>query len=206
MSIAKWRIQAHLSENHIPSVMGFEHPNSLEITNTFEQGVGGSVELTGPADWQVIPNKLSFKLSAGERTRRPFQIVLPFDANTGTATLQADFTFTADQTYRFSIYRDVKVGDQDIALELHTHINENGMLVVDQRMINHTGELADFKCLLYAEGRRTRKTHVFRLGNSHDLQTYLFPNGQELLGMKLWLRAEELGGTRVLNHRITVEQ
>lgn len=204
--VAKWRIKAHLSEDRIASVMGYEHPNALEITNPFKQGAGGTVELIAPEGWQILPGKLSYKLSAGERARRPFQIVLPFDANSGEAILRADFTFTADRAYRFSIYRDIKVGDQDIELELHTHINDKGMLIVDQRMINHSADFADFKCLLYAESRRTQKIQVFRLGNSYDLQTYSFPNGQELLGTKLWLRAEELGGTRVLNHRITVEQ
>jgi len=204
--VTKWRMQARLAESRIPSVMGYEHSNHFEITNTFEQGAGGSVELSAPGGWQLLPDKLNFKLSAGERTRRPFQIVLPFDANSGDAMLRADFTFTADRSYRFSIYRDLKVGDQDIELELHTRLNEKGMLVVEQRMTNHSSDLADFKCLLYAQGRRTQKMQVFRLSNSHDLQTYLFPNGEQLLGTKLWLRAEELGGTRVLNHRITVEQ
>ncbi len=204
--VAKWRMKAHLAVNRIPSIMGYEHPNSFEITNSFEQGAGGSVELIAPAHWQILPHKLSFKLSAGERTRRPFQIVLPFDANSGEATLRADFTFTADRAYRFSIYRDLKVGDKDIELELQTHINEKGMLVVDQKMINHSADFVDFKCLLRVPGRRTQKIQVFRLGNSDDLQTYLLPNGQELLGTKLWLRAEELDGTRVLNHRITIEQ
>ena len=204
--VAKWRMNARLSEDRIPSVMGYEHENRFDITNTFEQGVGGSVEIIAPTDWQVFPHKLSFKLSTGERTKRPFQIVLPFDANSGEATLEADFAFTADRAYRFSIFRDIKVGDQDIELELQTHINDKGMLVVDQRMINHSSDFADFKCLLYAHRRKTQKIQVFRLGNSYDLQRYMFPNGQELLGTKLWLRAEELGGTRVLNHRIIVEQ
>ena len=204
--VAKWRMRAGLVEERIPSVMGHEHPNYFNVTNTFEQGVGGTVELFAPAGWQVFPHKLNFKLPTGEHTRRPFAIVLPFDANSGEATVRAEFVFTADRPYRFSIYREVKVGDQDIQLELSTRINEKGMLVVEQRMINHSTEFADFKCLLYAQGRRTQKMQVFRLSNSYDLQTYLFPDGQELIGTKLWLRAEELGGTRVLNHRITVEQ
>ncbi|MEM8946675.1 MAG: hypothetical protein AAGD11_15990 [Planctomycetota bacterium] len=205
-SVAKWRMKSRLTEERIPSVMGIEHPNSLEITNTFSQGVGGSVELVGPPDWQVFPNKLSFKLSANERTRRPFQVILPFDANSGDAKIRADFAFNADRPYRFSVYRDVKVGDQDIELELHTHIDVDGSLIVNQRMINHSQELADFKCLLRVEGRRTQKMQVFRLGNNFDLQKYVFPDGEELIGRNIWLRAEELNGTRVLNHRVTVEQ
>ena len=205
-NIAKWRMKAQLAEDRIPSIMGHEHPNYFELTNSFNQGAGGSIELIAPTGWQILPRKLSFKLSAGERTRRPFQIVLPFDANSGEATLQANFKFTADRAYRFSIYRDIKVGDQDIELELHAHVNEKGMLVVDQRMINHSNDFLDFKCLLYAEERRTQKLHVFRLGSTYDMQTYLFPKGHELIGTKLRLHAEEIDGTRVLNHQITVEQ
>jgi len=204
--VTKWRMAAKLSETQIPSVMGEEHPNRLEITNTFKQGVGGHVQLHAPTEWQVFQRKLTFKLGAGEHTRRPFEVVLPFDANSGVATLRAEFDFSADRPYHFNVFRDVQVGDQDIELELHTRLNEDGKLVVEQRMINHAAEFADFKCLLYAEDRRTQKLHVFRLGNSQDLQTYLYPNGKELLGTKLWLRAEELEGTRILNHRIVVEQ
>jgi len=204
--IAKWRMNAHLSESHIPSVLGHEHPNHFEITNSFGQGAGGTVKLVPPTDWQIIPDKLRYKLSAREKTRRPFQIVLPFDANSGEATMRADFEFTADRSYRFSVFRDVKVGDQDIELDLNTRLDTKGRLVVEQRMINHAADFADFKCMLYAHNRQTQKIQVFRLGNSHDLQTYLLPKGKELLGTKLWLRAEEIDGTRVLNHRITVEQ
>ncbi len=204
--VAKWRMKAQLAQENIPSIMGYEHDNSIDITNTFTQGAGGSVDLKFPSGWQVSPNKLSYKLSAGERTRRPFQIVLPFDANSGAATLQAEFKFTADRAYQFSIFRDIEVGDQDIQIELNTHLNEKGMLVVEQRMINNSPEFADFKCLLYARDRRTQRLQVFRLGNSYDLQTYVYPNGEALLGTQLWLRAEELGGTRVLNHRVVVEQ
>ena len=205
-NVAKWRMKAKLTEERIPSVMGEEHPNGLEIFNTVAQGAGGSVELVGPKDWQIFPSKLNFKLSTAERTRRPFHVLLPFDANSGDATIRADFAFASDRAYRFSIYRDVKVGDQEIELELDTHIDEEGRLVVDQRMINHSAEFADFKCLLRVEGRRTQKLQVFRLGNNYDLKKYLFPNGEELIGRNIWLRAEELNGTRVINHRVTVEQ
>ena len=203
--IAKWRMQVRFTEDSIPSVMGFEHTNRLMMTNTFSQGAGGSVQLTGPEGWQILPDHLNFKLSASESVRRPFQIILPFNANSGIATLQAEFNFTAGRPYRFNIFRDLKVGDQEIEIELDTRINEKGMLVVEQRMINHSAKLTDFKCLLRAEGHKTQRMQVFRLGNSYDLQTYVFPNGKQLVGTNLSLRAEEVGGSRVLNHRITIE-
>ena len=204
--IAKWRMNARLVQSNIPSVFGFSHANAIEIRNPFEQGAGGFALLTAPEGWQIVPNKVDFKLSAGEKSQRPFQIVLPFDANSGNATIRADFQFSADRTYQFSVYRELVVGDQDIEIELHTRLADDGSIVVEQRMINHSNKLLDFKCLLYTPGRRRRRVQVFRLGNNHDVKTYIYQNGQKLFGQELWLRAEELGGSRVLNHRITIEQ
>jgi len=204
--IAKWRLHARLVQSDIPSVFGFSHANAIEIRNPFKQGTGGYARMTAPEGWQVVPNKIDFKLSAGEKSQRPFQIVLPFDANSGNATLRADFHVSADRPYQFSVYREIVVGDEDIEIELHARLAEDGSLVVEQRMINHSEKLLDFKCLLYTRGRRQRRMQVFRLGNNHDVKTYAYLNGQELIGQELWLRAVELGGTRVINHRITIEQ
>ncbi|MCA9232414.1 MAG: hypothetical protein KDA57_17325 [Planctomycetales bacterium] len=203
--IAKWRMDARFVHENIPSVFGSNHSNAIEIRNPFEQGAGGFVRLVPPDGWQVSPEKVDFKLSAGERSERPFQIALPFDANSGNATVRADFEFTADQPYRFSIYRELIVGDEDIEIELHTRLAPDGSLMVEQRMINHSDKLLDFKCLLYTAGRRRQRIQVFRLGNNHDVKTYAYQNGKELVGQELWLRAEELGGTRILNHRIMID-
>ncbi len=204
--IAQWRMNAHFSESHVPSVFGIAHSNRIKIENPFDQGVGCTVKLVGPEGWQVVPDKLDFKLSGGEKASKSFQIVLPFDANSGTATLRADFAVAADQPYRFSVFRTLSVGDEFIELELHTRLDEEGALIVEQRMVNHADTPTDFKCLLYAEGRRRQRMQVYRLGNTHDIKKYTYPNGADLIGTELWLRAEELSGTRVLNHRITIEQ
>ena len=73
-------------------------------------------------------------------------------------------------------------------------------------MVNYGSSSPDFKCLLYAPGRRRQRTQVVRLGTSPDVKIYRYPNGAELLGAELWLRAQEVDGKRVLNHRFIVEQ
>jgi hypothetical protein len=130
---------------------------------------------------------------------------LPFNAVNGTATIRADFDFAADRQYKFSVYREVTVGDKDIDLELHTRFEDDGTLVVEQRMINYADRPVDFKCLLYAPGRRRQRMQVFRLSNSADIKVYKYSNGQDLIGGELWLRAEEQGGNRVFNYRVIAE-
>ncbi len=204
-AVAKWRISLNFSNQSIPSVFGIEHPNQATFTNTFGQGTGGSLTIVGPQDWFVMPNRIDFKLSTSEKAKYPFQCVLPFDASSGIVQIRSDFSVDADKKYKFSVYREVAVGDAFIELALETHLDDNGVLVVQQRLINHSEELADFRCLLYAPGRRRQRKQVFRLGNGYNTKTYRYSNGRELLGSQLWLRIEELGGVRVLNQRIVAE-
>ena len=199
-------MSTRIAEPNVPSIFGSSHPNRIEIANSFEQGAGGIVHLVGPEGWQILPNRVDFKLSNGEKSRRPFQIVLPFRAVSGVAKIRADFDFTADRKYVFSVYREVTVGDENIDLELHTRLEDNGTLVVEQRMINYAKEPVDFKCLLNAINRRQQRMQVYRLSNSSDIKIYKYPNAMDLIGTELWLRAEEQGGNRVFNYRVVVEQ
>jgi len=206
--IARWRMTMNFATRHVPSVFGETHGNKINIQNTFPQGVGGMVELAAPEGWQVSPSRIDFKLAADESVARPFELSLPFDASSGVAPIRADFTVEADRQYRFSVYRQLNVGDGEIELETSTRLEEDGSLVVEQRMTNHGDRLVDFKCLLYDQsaGRRRQRTQVFRLGKSPDIKTYRYPDGAELIGAQFWLRVQEVDGPRVLNHRFVVEQ
>jgi hypothetical protein len=204
--VAKWRMNMQFIDKNIPSVFGKEHLNQIALTNSFRHGAGGSVTIVSPNNWQILPSSIDFKLSALEQSRRPFQVVLPFNASSGIALMRADFEVIVDKLYKFSVYRELVVGDEFIELELNTRLDEKGSLIIEQRMINNADNLVDFKCLLYAPDRRRQRMQVFRLGNSYDTKTYTYQNGLDLIGKELWLRAEELGGDRVLNHRIIVAQ
>lgn len=205
-SIARWGMAVRFTERHVPSVFGKAHHNEIEIRNTFAQGVGGSIELVGPKKWQISPRRIDFKLAAGETVVKPFEILLPPDAASGIAPFRVDFTADADAAYEFSIDRELIVGDGQVDIETTTRLEEDGALIVEQRMVNHSPQLVDFKCLLHAPGRRRQRMQVFRLGDSPDSKTYRYPDGAQLIGAELWLRAEEVNGVRVLNHRFVVEQ
>jgi hypothetical protein len=205
-AIARWGMDVKFTQRHVPSVFGKAHANQIEIRNTFAQGVGGTIEIVGPQKWTISPQRIDFKLAAGEVVKKPFDILLPPDAASGVAPIRIDFTVDADEAYRFSADRELVVGDGQVDIETTTRLEEDGSLVVEQRMVNHSSQLVDFKCLLYAPGRRRQRMQVFRLGGSTDTKTYRYPDGAQLLGAELWLRAEEVNGVRVLNHRFVVEQ
>ena len=206
--IARWHSAVKFAKRHVPSVFGKSHLNEITIHNSFLQGIGGSVELVGPEGWQISPRKIEFKLGADETIAGNFEVTLPFDASSGNVPIRADFVVDADRQYRFSVYLELNVGDGEVELETSTYLDDDGALIVEQRMVNHGDSLVDFKCLLFApeSGRRRQRTQVFRLGDSQDVKIYRYPDGADLLGAELWLRAEEVKGSRVLNHRFVVEQ
>ncbi|HMO85407.1 MAG TPA: NEW3 domain-containing protein, partial [Lacipirellulaceae bacterium] len=205
-AVARWGMHVQIASRYVPSVFGKAHANRIEIRNTFAQGIGGVVKLVAPKGWTVAPPQIDFKLAAGETVIKAFDVSLPFDAASGPAPIRADFVIEADRQYRFSVNRELVVGDGQVEIETTTRIEEDGSLIVEQRMINHGADLADFKCLLFAPGRRRQRIQVFRLGASPDAKAYRYPDGAQLLGATLLLRAEEVNGSRVLNHRFVVEQ
>ena len=145
-------------------------------------------------------------MAAGESTSQAFEISLPFDADSGVAPIRADFKIDAEREYRFSVFRELNVGDAEIELETSTQIDQDGALLVEQRMVNHGPELADFKCYLTVDGRRRQRMQVFRLGGTPDVKVYRYPGGAELTNKEFWLQVVEVNGSRVLNHKFVAEQ
>ncbi|MEQ8209997.1 MAG: hypothetical protein RH917_09215 [Lacipirellulaceae bacterium] len=205
-AIARWRMSVKFAKFHVPSVFGKAHENRVEFRNFFRQGVGGVLTMATPEGWTVGPYELPFKLGAGGRERKDFDLTLPFDANNGNSPIRLDFVVTSDKDYKFSVYRELDVGDGRIVLDVTSRLDQEGNLIIEQRMVNRGEQLTDFKCLLFAPGHRRQRTHVFQLGGSVNLQTYRLKYGEQLLGKEIWLRAEEVDGARVLNHRFVAEQ
>jgi hypothetical protein len=91
----------------------------------------------------------------------------------------------------------------DIMVEMTTQLGDNGELIVDQHLINQSDKLVSFNCLLFAPDRRRQRLQVLNAGRGRTTNRFVLPNGKELIEKSLWLRAEEIGGVRILNYRTT---
>lgn len=202
--VARWRMAVQFEHDRIPSIFGTTHRNTLRFTNMFSQGGGGNVTLVMPPTWDTYPRRHTFRAAAGDELADEFEIKLPFTASTGLHEVRIDFNVHADRHYRFSVYRELQVGLGDIEIEVTTKLTDDDVLIVEQRMLNKTDQVVDFKCLLHAPDRRRETAHVIQLGRGENVQRYYFPRGHELLGDELWLRAEETTGPRIFNHHFIV--
>ena len=79
-------------------------------------------------------------------------------------------------------------------------------LVVEQHLTNLSNRPLSFQCVLFAPDRRRETRQIIDLGRERTTLTFVLPDGEQLIGKKLWLRAEEIGGSRVLNYTLTAER
>ena len=151
------------------------------------------------------PDTFDFALGAGEELQQPFEVMFPFNASSGEQPVRIDFEVSADQPYRFSAYRTLEVGLGDVVIELSGRLNADGELELEQRLTNRSNREVSFRCQLLAPNRRRIRSQVMRLPQGEDVQTYRLRHGDELIGQTIWVRAEEIGGSRTLNYKYVVE-
>ena len=204
-AVARWRLAAGFADARLPSILGQAHRNAVRIKNTFPLGVRGRLRLVVPSQWHVAPQVVDFNLAAGESIERPIVITLPYHANSGSHDVRLDFEVTGDRAYQFSVYRRLQVGLGDVQLEVATRLRQDGYLVVEQRIINQSDTAVSFNSNLFVPNRRRMRGQVLRLGQGQNVQTYLLSDGEALLGKWLWIRADEIGGSRVLSRRFVAE-
>lgn len=206
LAAARWQLDLALQKRRIPAEFDRPHANAIELVNPFPQGIQGKLQIVVPDQWQAVPREAVFRLAAGERWSMPFELRIPSTANSGKRFLRFDFDLQAEQPVRLSVYRAIEIGLGDVFIELTSRIDDQGRLEVIQRTINETDQPASFRCELFIPGRRSLRSQIIGLGRGQDLKSYLIEDGRDLLGQQLWLRAEEIGGPRILNYRFHAAQ
>jgi hypothetical protein len=192
----------------------------MTFKNYFPQGIGGTAKVVVAQDqtsgdaasrsdagsnftldrWTIEPPQTAFQLAAGAEMKFPFDVKLK-NALYGKQPIRIDFTVEADERLEFSVYRDMEVGTDDLELEVRSHLDKDGNLVVEQRMKNRTDKLTDFKCHLRSKGRQPQRMQVYRLGREVDRKVFRLRDGRDLIGKEMLLEIEETNGQRMLNYR-----
>jgi hypothetical protein len=204
--VVRWILGFAFTHPRMPSLFGIPNENEFTVKNYFPQGVGGEIRLMTPDNWKTYPRVTHFKLAAGEELKQPFSVILPFDATAGQHEVRVEVHVSGDRPYQFSIHRYLEIGLGEVTLEVASHLNAQDELEVEQKFTNHTTDPVSFKCMLFAPDRRRLVSQIIRLGQATETKTYRLPNGHELIGKTLLLRAEEINGQRTLNQRLVAQE
>lgn len=205
-ALVRWRMSVEFAQKQLPASFGVRQDNMLMVKNDFPLAVSGRINLVVPEGWRSVPKEFSFKLAAGETLKQPLEWTLPLDAASGKQDVRVDFDFTADRRYQFSVSREIDVGQDDVTVQVNTRLNERGELEIERRLTNETDKLVSFKCYIYIPNRQPLVSQVVELGRGTDTKVVRIENGAQLVGKTLLLRADEIGGERIINHRFTAQQ
>ena len=132
----------------------------------------------------------------------------PSDASIGPLRASIDFDISADRNYKFTVYRPYELGLGDVNLFASYRITPQGVLEIEQTIVNRTDplEVLNFDCILFIPGQRRQKRLVTKLRQGVDKKFYYVPDANLLRGKKLRLRAEQIDGRRVLNFPVTLPE
>jgi hypothetical protein len=200
--ITQWQLDAGFSPDRLPSTPLAIMPVSLELRNSFPQSISGQVTVHGPKNWRIEPLSAEFRLDPRGQWIHRLDVALPNDILGGRQMVRLDFDIQADRHYRFTMYRPLTVTLGDVFFEGRAALNDRGELEVCQTMINSGKRAAAFRCNLFAPDRQRQSNVIVvqPLGKSDII--YRLADGEQLLGKSIWLRAEEIDGSHVLNLRI----
>lgn len=201
-AILKWIISTQFENKNFESRSGSQ-TQALLFRNPFLQGVNGKVRLTPPRGWTVQPRSWQIQAAAGEAVRLPMTVKVPPNVSQGAVPVKIEFQLSADRPYTFEVHREFKVVMGDMAIEVVDRKLPDGRLEVQQTIINNTNpeEVLSFRCMLQAPLVRRQRTTVTKLGRGKDRRVYFLPDAESLRGKMLGIRAEQIGGNRVLNLR-----
>ncbi len=218
-SVARWQSAVAFESPQLSSVTGREQLLVLKLKNTFAQGVAGDLTLHAPKSWGYDPRPYRFKLSAGEEQPLLLPVTLMADANSGPQPVRLDFEVGG---YRFSVYRTLHLGLDDVQVEMTSQLRKNDRtskdatnpggedakpdLLVELHLTNLSNRPLSFQCVLFPPDRRRETRQIPNLGSERTTLTFILPDGEQLIGKKLFLRAEEIGGSRVLNYTLVAER
>ncbi|MEO9594980.1 MAG: hypothetical protein ABJG45_25735, partial [Rhodopirellula bahusiensis] len=133
-----------------------------------------------------------------------FGVTLENNATIGAYQLPLDFRFETMPPTVIRVHRTISIGPEGFDIRVTTRLiddGQDGRLRVKVEMVNHTNRLTNFDCLLFAGRDRQYERRVLVLPPRDTVSRNIdWPNGKELLGTRMWLRAIEQDGNRVINH------
>lgn len=203
--LAKWCMTFDFENSQLQSLLGQSQTVAFKYQNPFTRSVGGSFTIHAPAVVEDI-KPVGFRASPGETRTSSFPLLLKPEAGSGLRPVRIDFNLTADREYRFSLYRNMVIGLKGIDVDFDTHLDAEGFLEVRAHLSNQTEESISFQCHLFVPERRRDKIQLLNLGSERRTITFRIPNGRELIGQDLVLRFEEIGGSRVMNQHLRVQE
>ncbi len=200
------RMSVAFDQDQLDSFLGQVQPLSLSFSNPTRDSLVGEVRVMAPERWSIEYPKRSWEMLGGRVTNESFNVVLGSSAKIGEYEVPIRFELQTVPPKRFTVYRTVGVGPAGLALKVNTRLVPNGNMRVQIEITNRSQRTLAYDCKIFPPLRQYQRRFITaRPGESIRRDIYL-PNGEDLVGGKMLLRAVEQDGRRILNYTVDVRR
>lgn len=179
-------------------------PPVLALKNHYAARLLGTLDLTAPAGWDVVPPQIRVELTAGQPLSEVLHFLIPPRQVASERVLRVDLNVR--EPYPVELHFDVplRVGLRDITVEA-TAWWQDDTLVVEQTLHNRSSRTVSFTSFCQVP-RRAQQESVFLEVPPGDIRatTYQFPQARDLAGESVWTGIEEIDGERALDQLVTI--
>ncbi|MFG0264408.1 MAG: hypothetical protein ACF8AM_04550 [Rhodopirellula sp. JB055] len=203
-SLADFRMSVRLDRTRIDSLLGLQQPLGVRFRNPINQSLSGEMAVVAPNSWRLDEAAKPWDLLPNESNQVNFGVTLENNATIGSYQLPLDFRFETLPPTVIRVHRTMSIGPDGFDIRVTTRLIDGdlgGRMRVKIEMVNHTNRLTNFDCLLFAGRERQYERRVLVLPPRETVERNIdWPNGRKLIGTRMWLRAIEQDGNRVINH------
>ncbi|WP_443217440.1 hypothetical protein [Rhodopirellula sp. P2] len=203
-SLADFRMSVRLDRTRIDSLLGLQQPLGVRFRNPIKQSLSGEIAMVAPDSWRLDAGMKPWNLLPNESNQVEFGVTLENNATIGAYQLPLDFRFETLPPTVIRVHRTMSIGPDGFDIRVSTRLiddDQGGRMRVKIEMVNHTNRLTNFDCLLFAGRERQYERRVLVLPPRETVERNIdWPLGSQLIGTRMWLRAIEQDGNRVINH------
>ncbi|MFK8113366.1 MAG: hypothetical protein AB8B91_14270, partial [Rubripirellula sp.] len=200
-----FRMSVDIENNQLDSLLGEDQNLTVQFTNPTRDSLVGSMRLRSPQAWRVSLAKRNWEALPGRTASEDFKVVLSNIAKVGEYELPIQFEVETVPPKLVTVYRKVQVGPDGLELKATTRLLPGGEIRVQIEFTNFSDIPQSYECMVFPPAGRQYKRRFMTIPPGETLRRdYYWPDGAELIGKKMLLRAIEQDGQRVLNYSIDV--
>ncbi|HBE68761.1 MAG TPA: hypothetical protein DDW52_11500 [Planctomycetaceae bacterium] len=203
MNVVRWRQRFSVNLTHLASTLGVEQLLPFTMENAFSHTATGELSLYSPLLLGKARAKNRFELRSAGQMQRQLQLAVRNDASAGQHKLRFDFDLAADRSYRFAVYRSIRLGLGDVEFYWDAVKVDDHRVELRLELQNHTAQDVHFDCKIFPVGRAYHRMNIMNASPGVTLKQKMVLSPTTENG-DIRIRCEQIGVGRILNYRIKV--
>ncbi len=204
-TLLAFRMSVQLEPSQLDSLLGRVQSLSVNFANPMSDNLAGTVRIIKPETWTVDAATRNWEALGGRSTTESFDVVLSNTALAGNYRVPLQFELDTVPPKLITVHRDLMVGPEGLEVKVTTRLLRGNELRVQVEITNRSLRTQSYDCLIFPPPGRQYQRRFVTIAPGETIRREVFwPDGDELLGKRMLLRAVEQDGNRILNYPVDV--